>query len=189
MINNIQFLRAFAAINVVLFHILEIGPSYSVSVNYLGIMREWGRNGVDIFFVISGFVMVYTQLTSGKSVIQFIRSRIIRIVPIYWLLTTCLVVIFIVLPNLFREMELTTSRVYSSYLFISQINVGEHPVLYPGWTLEWEMLFYFIFALVIATKNRVIGPAIASSLLFAIALTFDQLLVMEFFFWYVHRYC
>jgi peptidoglycan/LPS O-acetylase OafA/YrhL len=71
MINNLQILRAFAAINVVLFHIIGTSVSYGQGVVQFSFLEGWGANGVDIFFVISGFVMVYTQLKNPKSFFIF----------------------------------------------------------------------------------------------------------------------
>ena len=62
MIKNLQCLRAFAAINVVYFHTLLASESYGKSVSIFSIIGTWGQNGVDIFFVLSGFVMIHTQI-------------------------------------------------------------------------------------------------------------------------------
>nr|WP_076754713.1 acyltransferase family protein [Acinetobacter schindleri] len=61
MLSNIQILRAFAAINVVIFHVIGASLHYKIPATSLLFMKDWGQNGVDIFFVISGFIMVYIQ--------------------------------------------------------------------------------------------------------------------------------
>ena len=93
-IENIQALRAFAAINVALFHIIGTAASYSQSSNYLSALEGWGSNGVDIFFVISGFIMLHTQMERRRSVIDFLKLRLIRIMPIYWLLTAFVIMLY-----------------------------------------------------------------------------------------------
>jgi peptidoglycan/LPS O-acetylase OafA/YrhL len=61
-INNLQILRAFAAINVVIFHIIGTAIDYGFEADKLSLFRGWGANGVDVFFVLSGFVMLHSQL-------------------------------------------------------------------------------------------------------------------------------
>ena len=91
MLFNIQYLRAFAAINVVFLHVLIGGESYNRPANLLSFFGNWGASGVDIFFVISGFVMIYTHINNPKTVLNFYKSRLIRILPIYWLITAFII--------------------------------------------------------------------------------------------------
>ena len=97
---NLQCLRAFAAINVVYFHTLLGSESYDKSVSIFSIIGTWGQNGVDIFFVLSGFVMIHTQIQNPKKIHEFYYSRLNRIVPIYWLITLFIVLIYFLLPEL-----------------------------------------------------------------------------------------
>ena len=76
MIKNLQYLRAFAAINVVYFHTLLASQSYGKSVSIFSIIGTWGQNGVDIFFVLSGFVMIHTQIQNPKKIHEFYFSRL-----------------------------------------------------------------------------------------------------------------
>ena len=62
MIFNLQILRGFAALNVALAHTIFVAGQYNQNTNFLSYLDGWGINGVDIFFVISGFVMLHTQL-------------------------------------------------------------------------------------------------------------------------------
>ena len=66
-INNLQILRAFAAINVVIFHIIGTSIDYGFEIDKLSLFRGWGANGVDVFFVLSGFVMLHSQLQKKRS--------------------------------------------------------------------------------------------------------------------------
>lgn len=147
MISNLQSLRAFAAISVVFFHIIGAAKSYNIPTSLLSMFSKWGAYGVDIFFVISGFIMLYTQIKNKRSFLDFYRSRLIRIVPAYWFLTTVVIFIFIALPHILRELIITPKSALSSYFFISQFLGLEFPIVYVGWTLEWEMLFYVIFGI------------------------------------------
>ena len=87
MIANLQLLRAFAAINVIIYHIIGTSVAYGYELNFINILSGWGANGVDIFFVISGFIMYFSQAQNPKTPIKFLKSRLIRIVPLYWLMT------------------------------------------------------------------------------------------------------
>ena len=158
MINNLQLLRAFAAINVVYLHVLIGGESYGKPTVIFPYVGGWGANGVDIFFVISGFVMIYTHSINPKTILNFYKSRILRIVPVYWLITGFIIVIYFLFPNIFRSLMIDIKSSISSFLFISQLLNSSYPIINLGWTLEWEMLFYLIFgiALYFKTLNRII---------------------------------
>lgn len=81
---NVQALRALAVYAVVAHHVINALNHY---FGYCNIQVEVGATGVDVFFVISGFIMAVT--TSHRSITpsEFIKHRIVRIVPLYWLLT------------------------------------------------------------------------------------------------------
>ena len=181
MIKNLQCLRAFAAINVVYFHTLLASQSYGKSVSIFSIIGTWGQNGVDIFFVLSGFVMIHTQIQNPKKIHEFYFSRLNRIVPIYWLITLFIVLIYFLLPDIFRNLTLDIKKIISSLFFTSQIVTGEFPIIIVGWTLEWEMLFYFIFGLSLFLKD--IRKIIVLIFLFMLLIfTFSKtLLIFEFF--------
>ena len=87
---TIQALRAVAALLVVLLHALETWGE-RVDPAAPGVNWENGASGVDIFFIISGFVMVISsqRLVDRPGAWRtFLQHRVIRIVPLYWLLTT-----------------------------------------------------------------------------------------------------
>lgn len=182
MFNNIQALRAFAAANVVLFHIIGTSTSYSQGVDILKCLEGWGGNGVDIFFVISGFVMLHTQMTQRRSPLQFIKNRVIRIAPIYWLITAVVLALYLALPSIFRGMEITPVWAVSSLLFTSSIFAGQHPVVYLGWTLEWEMFFYAMFALGLFFKKWTFQAATVAVAIAAISLLTGEFIAVEFLF-------
>jgi peptidoglycan/LPS O-acetylase OafA/YrhL len=181
MIENLQTLRAFAAINVVFFHIVDTSARYSYSISTLSFLEGWGANGVDIFFVISGFIMLYSQFVNKRNFIDFITSRAIRIVPLYWFLTTLVIVGFVVFPSAFRQLEITTGLAIASYFFASGAFFGSDPIVYVGWTLEWEMLFYLIFGLSFfftSWKKSILFILLALAAVAAIA---SNMIILEFF--------
>lgn len=171
-ITNLQALRAFAALNVVLYHCIGASPDYHRPVDLLAMFNGWGANGVDIFFVISGFVMMFTQSRKPKHPYDFALNRVIRIVPIYWILTTLLVTLVLVVPSAFEQArDLSFTRMATSYLFVSNPIVGRMPFIYVGWTLEYEMLFYVLFAASLFIRSEVarfiaVGVSIALCVIF-----------------------
>ena len=114
MIINIQVLRAYAALNVVIFHIILASESYFQDVNWLKHLGSWGASGVDIFFVISGFVMMHTQMIQMRPPLEFIKNRILRIAPIYWTLTLFVVLLYLAIPSLFREINVSLTWAISN---------------------------------------------------------------------------
>ena len=137
MIANLQILRALAAYLVVINH-AGSGP-----------LAQFGHFGVDLFFVISGFVMVFT--TSAKRVTpgDFALNRVIRIVPLYWLLTIAVFAVALVVPAVVQGTRTDPVELVKSLLFIPFLKSSGivQPVLFLGWTLNLEMMFYAIFAL------------------------------------------
>ncbi len=157
MLDNLQVLRAFAAINVVVFHAIGSARDYGTDPLVFAPIAGWGMNGVDLFFVLSGFVMVIAQARNPKTPGQFIRGRIARVVPIYWLMTLAFVTLLVAAPSLFREAEISLTRALASFLFYSELVLERSPYIYVGWSLEFEMLFYVVFALALFLPSRVLA--------------------------------
>ena len=141
---SIQWMRALAALVVVLFH-LDIAP--------------WGASGVDVFFVISGFIMWRTTEQRNMDPATFYRHRIWRIVPIYWMYTILLALALLAMPSAFSRLEFDWAHFATSFFFIpwqSPTNGLLAPFLVQGWSLNYEMFFYLIFgaALMLAPRLR-----------------------------------
>jgi exopolysaccharide production protein ExoZ len=166
MIREIQYLRGIAASMVVLFHTI---PQLK-RMGYTGPEFEILSYGVDIFFVISGFIMTYISIDTPTSRYKFISNRIIRIVPIYWLLTTFVAILGVIFPFLLQSTQVDLVQYIKSMLFIPYIHPIAHgffPLLQPGWTLNYEMYFYFIFALFISIQSDSKYLFMIASLVFA----------------------
>lgn len=136
---GLQYLRAVAAIAVVAFH----------ACSRLGVSFNVGQSGVDLFFVLSGFLM-WSITNAETKPSEFIKGRIRRIVPTYWIATT--VVLIGANLSLFPMMRLSLFHTLTSYLFIPATSPSSDqiwPLLVPGWTLNYEMFFYLIFTLVL----------------------------------------
>jgi len=110
----------------------------------------WLATGVDIFFVISGFIMWTSVERRGRmTASEFLRNRIIRIVPLYWLVSTFVVCVLLVAPQTARTAALEPIHAVASFLFLPARHptTGRFwPIIVAGWSLNYEMLFYIIFA-------------------------------------------
>ena len=130
-----------------------------------------GNAGVDIFFVISGFIMWNITQESRSSPALFLRNRLIRIVPVYWLVTTVLVAGALGIPDLFPTLKIDIPYAICSYLFVPMRSPGSPengpilPVLAQGWTLNYEMFFYILFSLCLFLRPNHRLTALSLSLL------------------------
>lgn len=154
---SVQYLRALAAMMVVLVHV----EGHLTRLGYVGGWPPALHGGVDIFFVTSGFIMWVTTVKRTLTPSQFLRFRLQRILPLYWIITTLAVALMVVLPTLYQSGQLSFVHVLTSYLFIPSEHPLLHtmvPVLLPGWTLNYEMFFYLIFAgcLWLAPNRRIL---------------------------------
>lgn len=165
---SVQYLRGFAAMMIVFFHL-------ELQLHRLGYQGYWPHflyAGVDVFFVISGFIMWITT-ARGMTTAEFYRRRIIRICPLYWLLTTVVLGILIFHPNAVQSGRFDSLHILASYLFLPAVHpvTGTmEPLLIPGWTLNYEMFFYAIFGVCLMLPNRS-RLLLASAFLFGLAAT------------------
>ena len=172
-LQTIQYLRAVAALMVAYLHMLEQVPADYVQLLFPAFLRsDRLSSGVDIFFTISGFIMVMSSLRSTPA--EFAMRRIFRIVPLYWILTIAMATAIFLHPALFPHTRVDVPSLVKSLLFIPYQNPnfdgGRVPILFPGWTLNFEMYFYAIFALVLffPVSWRVSVNALVFSLLIAV---------------------
>jgi exopolysaccharide production protein ExoZ len=161
---TIQALRAVAALLVVLLHAFETWGE-RVDPTAPGVNWENGAAGVDIFFIISGFVMVISSRRLADrpgAALTFLRHRIVRIVPLYWLLTTVKILAVVALGDVVLRTTLDFNFVAGSYLFLPVTDSAGHfrPVLPVGWTLTYEFLFYLLFAAALAIRVDVLRVVI-----------------------------
>lgn len=142
---NIQVLRAVAALLVVIGHLQPLFERIDPRLGFVGL----GRAGVDLFFVISGFVMVHTTKRADPSPALFTYRRITRIVPLYWLLTLTVFVLALVAPSLLGASRPDPVWFAKSLGFIpfAKGDGTMNPLLPVGWSLNYEMAFYGVFAL------------------------------------------
>ncbi len=141
-LNNIQLLRAIAALLVILHHAL---PHYQVmgeTLAIIDVVSSWGFIGVDIFFVISGFIMAYTTFhkeRTHKNATTFFKHRLFRIYLGYWpFFLFALLVLWFIDPAKIPSLDL-----FGSFFLI---NTNMNELMLPiSWSLSYELYFYFLF--------------------------------------------
>jgi exopolysaccharide production protein ExoZ len=143
---TLQMARGVAANLVVLQHLTEFEAKYA-GTRLPGVLH-YGDLGVDIFFVLSGFIMV---AVAGRNVnaLQFLWRRAVRIYPTYWLATLIMIAAAVSVPGLVHE-QLASIPLWRSFLLIAA--VPKQPVVSVGWTLVHEVYFYLVFATFLAFR-------------------------------------
>jgi exopolysaccharide production protein ExoZ len=167
-LDAIQYLRAVAALMVVVHHARNADPGgwlFNPLEDYQLLAR-----GVDVFFVISGFIMYFAARHERPR--EFLLKRVIRVVPLYWLATAMLIAVAAWFGDpLLRELD--AARVLQSLAFVPHYDPSGQPfpVLVPGWTLNYEMFFYLVFFVgllggrLLGTLNVAILGLVAAGLL------------------------
>jgi peptidoglycan/LPS O-acetylase OafA/YrhL len=163
LIANIQALRAFAALMVVFLHLtsnegLQTGFSF-------------GKFGIDVFFVISGFII--SQITAVDSS-NFFLKRLIRIVPFYWAATFAIFIVAHFAPHVLRHATANATTLAYSLFFIPHDRPPypwPWPLMALGWTLNYEMYFYAIFAVALKLSAPYAKAICAAAILCVFGLT------------------
>jgi len=143
-IKNIQALRAIAANGVLISHLFIVEQKYSHGSAVLSANAHLGVFGVDLFFVISGFIMA--TIAGNASWRKFLSDRAMRILPPYWFYTSLVLIVYFYAPAYVNSSFEHPPSLWRSYLLIPD-RVG--PLLAVGWTLMHEMYFYLCFAFII----------------------------------------
>ncbi|MEM8654404.1 MAG: acyltransferase [Pseudomonadota bacterium] len=187
---GLQLLRALAAIMVLVGHVLAEAEHY-FALSVPGDAIPWTR-GVDLFFVISGFVITLSATRFLGQPGPFLWRRILRVVPLYWLFTTLMVATLILIPGGAKDTSLDPAQILNSYAFLpfERADGRIAPVLSLGWTLNYEMFFYALAALCLALPRPFMAlAALMTTLCFTGALlplssapliTWTDPLILEF---------
>jgi len=177
-LDSIQMLRGLAALFVLLYHIaLEqinaVGRPPDVDSWLLHGPWIQGYAGVDLFFVISGFIMVYVTRAhdstpnKGRKIAEvgaFLYRRIIRIYPLWWVFAGVLGLYYFLSKGIWAGPHLGLSAAESLDYFIKSmalVPLGKQPILVVGWTLVHELQFYLIFALLLFAPRRILPLLLA----------------------------
>ena len=183
MLTNIQILRGVAAYLVVFVHLVELNPD-SILLNSIA---RISFGGVDLFFVISGFIMVHTTARRPSEPIEFMVNRFKRIFPLYCSFTLLAFAVALISPTTLKSTTPDLFQLFKSLTFIPfEKSPGRiYPTYYLGWTLNYEMFFYSIFAasMAISYAKRVLftSAAIIVLSLSSVLLTVEGNIIAYFY--------
>ncbi|PXA84187.1 hypothetical protein DMC47_41220 [Nostoc sp. 3335mG] len=159
---HLQTLRALSASVVVATHALE----YPIRRHILGedmYRLAWaiGWTGVASFFAISGLIMIrsgHDGFGSAANARKFALNRLMRIVPLYWL-----AIPLFAAAALLRHDVVDPVKIAKTMLFIPYLPPAQHamrPIVGQGWTLDYEMMFYALFAICLLFPRRIGLPTL-----------------------------
>jgi len=126
-------------------------PEYTIIANIFRI----GQTGVDLFFVISGFIMAYISYDtwgSSKS-LKFIMKRLSRIYPVYWFYFLVTFSVYLVMPNWVNRSQGGHFNLLSSIFLLPSKRL---PLVMVAWSLVFEFYFYLVFSILIRFQKKVI---------------------------------
>lgn len=138
---SIQALRGIVALFIALEHIRFL---------------NCGAFGVDIFFIISGFMIMFSTHKSSK---HFLSKRIIRIVPLYYLMTLGTFLLLLLFPSMFEQTKANPVFLLKSLAFIP-FDIGGgvlQPIVRIGWTINCEVFFYLLFFIAMKINHKYRG--------------------------------
>jgi exopolysaccharide production protein ExoZ len=189
-IRRLQALRFIAAALVLIGHTFMEAVQHAMPLGAAAKLSAlpWGI-GVDIFFVISGFIITTASIDKPptlSAVIDFIVHRVIRIWPAYAFFTGLMLVAVLLVPSFLRHAVLDPAYTIASFLFVPWPRPGDgrpYPLLGQGWTLNYEMFFYVSFALVLflPRRMRVAALCLGGAALIALGQTIDLPLPLSFY--------
>lgn len=182
----IQALRGLAALLVVLHHSasqvasaepVQLGHKAFFVDRYLN--PDFGAIGVDLFFVLSGFIMVFTTSRTRMTTLSFLKRRVMRIYPLYWIY--CILAVLLHSTRYFGPIEgdvVTKIKSVGLYpVFWHNMELLRPAFVPQGWTLNFEMLFYVIFSLTLRLRPMVqlVVTALFMAAMCAVAQQFNGL--------------
>jgi len=151
-LQTLQAARGFAANLVILSHLFAVQGKYT-SGDVLPAFCFYGIAGVDLFFVLSGFIMAAVAGVAIESA-EFLWRRVARIYPTYWLVSIAVLAVSLVAPGIVNSSITGPISLWRSFTLVPGPTV---PLLAVGWTLEYEMYFYLVFAVVLAARLPILA--------------------------------
>lgn len=166
-LESVQILRGVAALLVVLVHAAQRQDRLGTPAELLSSFAYLGSIGVDLFFIISGFVMALSMqnYSGAKGAFRFLVQRAFRIVPIFWIWSLVFGFVWVL-----QDRPINLMNILNTFTFIPLFDLGDFdaPVLGVGWTLAFEASFYVIVALAVSCK---ISPWSLIPVIFVLATT------------------
>ena len=155
---SIQALRGIALLGVIGFHFLSIEKKYSGGDFLLPNFLHLGQSGIDLFFVISGFIMVTVtkgHFTLNGEVIRFLWGRLTRIYPTYWFYFFLTLAVFLIKPDWVNSSQGHQTQLISSFLLWPSHQL---PLVMVAWSLIYELWFYFVFSIFLNFRECFLLP-------------------------------
>jgi len=157
-IDSIQLLRGVAAFSVVFYHLTLVEKKYAGTDSYLPDLLTAGRSGVDLFFVISGFIMVLiTRRKWGQNSDpgNFLLHRFARIYPNYWFYFFVTLAVFWWQPSFVNASQRGHANLVSSFFLFPSSSL---PLVMVAWSLIYELYFYLLFSMLMRCRERLVIP-------------------------------
>jgi len=147
---SIQYLRGFAAIVIAWFHGIILQTSIGTESFQQKLNSIVGTSSVDLFFVISGFIMCYvsSQDTGVKDFVKFMKKKFIRINTVYYAASLLMLFCYVLLGRYEFNVFTIIKTLFILPIFDSG-NEFTYPVIYVAWTLSYEWFFYILYSVFI----------------------------------------
>ena len=159
-IQNIQGLRGIAVLLVVFTHMFHIETKYALFEYVVPELILIGASGVDLFFLISGFVMISVTRSvfqSRKGILNFLYHRVSRIYPLYWFYSSVILCVYFIQPSFVNSSQGNQVNILESFFLLPQNLL---PLVNVGWTLIHEMYFYSVFAVLLFLPKNYLLPGL-----------------------------
>lgn len=169
-LQGVQALRGLAVLMVMSVHLFEVELKYTNGPRVFDRWAHFNMVGVDVFLVISGFVLTYLALGHFQDRHywrSFVYARITRVYPVYILYTLALVPIFLIKPTLFNASEGHHVNLVTSLLLLPDVTL---PLIPVAWTLHHEIYFYLVFALMLLWPQALLARSMLIWLVVTVAL-------------------
>lgn len=143
---SVQWLRGLAVLMVLVFHVEDVARTIPGFENFHSFWVRFGYSAPDLFFVISGFIMCYVTFGMRFEPTRWLISRVLRIYPMYMLFTGLACIVWMINPTMtMGSGEQTWFSVLKSFFIVPQAGL---PLVFVGWTVEHEIVFYALVFLV-----------------------------------------
>lgn len=157
-LDSLQIVRAFAMLMVFFIHLDAFSTRIFNVPIFSGFFMPGGDAGVNIFFVLSGFIIFYVHKGDiGKKVnfFPYLIKRFSRIYPTYWVANLMIIPLHFLLPQFGQGYERQLNYIVSSLLLLPQ---PQAPIIHAAWSLSNEMFFYLMFSFLIIFSFKKIFP-------------------------------
>lgn len=157
---SIQALRGLAVLGVIAFHCQTVEQKYSAGDSLLPDFLLLGQSGVDLFFVISGFIMVTVtrgRFARERESLRFLWGRCTRIYPTYWFYYCLTAAVFLVKPQWVNTSQGHQVNLFTSFFLLPDPHL---PIVMVAWSLIHELWFYLVFAMMLQFRERFLLPAL-----------------------------